>query len=309
MFQSMLRGEALPNRARSPPFSRRTRARMLARPPSATGSLLAADGLTLFTQRWTPDASPRAAVVLVHGYAEHSGRYAHVAAHLNEHGIAVYTYDQRGFGRSEGRRAYVESFDYLLDDLDRVLAHTRGRLDADVPLFLMGHSMGGAVCALYVIEYRPDLAGLILSSPAVEVNPDLAPLLRKVARLLGWIAPTLPTVRTPDGAISRDPAVVEQAANDPLNYHGRVLARTGAEMLRASQRIQNAMHTIRLPLLIFHGTADRLTDPSASTRFYRAAPSSDKTLNRYEGLYHETLNEPEREKVLNDLVGWIETRT
>lgn len=281
---------------------------MPARPPSATGSLLTASGSSLFTQHWLPDASPRAAVVLVHGYAEHSGRYAHVADHLNERGIAVYTYDQRGFGRSDGQRAYVESFDYLLDDLGRFLAHTRGRLAGDTPLFLMGHSMGGAVCALYVIERRPDLAGLILSSPAVEVNPDLAPLLRKMARFIGWLAPTLPTVRTPNGAISRDPAVVEDAANDPLNYNGRVLARTGAEMIRASRRIQARMHTIRLPLLVFHGTADQLTDPSASERLYHAAPSADKTLKLYDGLYHETLNEPEKEQVMRDLSTWIEAR-
>lgn len=274
--------------------------------PSATGWLTTHDGCRLFTQRWCVNP-PRAAVVLVHGYAEHAGRYAHVAAHLNRHGVSMYAYDQRGFGRSEGRRAYVASFDRLLDDLRHVLDRTRRRLP-DVPLFLFGHSMGGAVAALYAIERNPAVRGLILSSPSVEVNKDIAPFLRKLAGLLGRLVPTLPTIRTPDGAISRDPAVVAEAKADPLNYHGRVLARTGAELIRAAQRIQAQMEAITCPLLVFHGTADRLTDPLASRMLYERARSDDKTLELYEGLYHETFNEPEKTQVLDDVAAWIAAR-
>ncbi len=283
------------------------------RPPSRIGLLPTDDGLELVTQRWLPPDRPtRAAVALVHGYAEHSGRYDHVATFLNARGIAVHTYDQRGFGRSPGCRAYVSSFDRLVDDLDLFLSHTRTALRKahgnDVPLFLFGHSMGGAVAALLVLERPVPLRGLILSSPAIVINPDLAPVLRKLARVLGWIAPWLPTVRSPQGAISRDPQVVAAAEADPFNYHGGVRARTGAEMMRAGERIRDQMTALDVPLLIFHGTADELTSPDASQQLYEHASSDDKTLKLYDGLYHETFNEPEKEEVLEDVVGWIEAR-
>lgn len=275
--------------------------------PTATDSITTGDGTRLFTQRWCARA-PRAAVLLAHGYAEHSGRYAHVAGYLNAHGVSVYTYDQRGFGRSDGRRALVTSFDRLLDDLQRVIDRTRQRLPESLPLFLMGHSMGGALCALYAIERSQAFRGLILSSPAVEIDDDIAPILRKLAGVLGTLAPTLPTIRTADDAISRDPAVIAAAEADPLNYHGRVLAGTGAAFLRAAQRIQTHMAAIALPLLVFHGTADPLTDPAASRMLYEHARSPDKTLNLYDGLYHETLNEPEKKQVLADIVEWLDAR-
>lgn len=275
--------------------------------PTTTGSIITADGIRLFTQCWRA-AGPQAAVVLVHGHAEHSGRYAHVADYLNAHHISAYAYDQRGFGRSDGRRGYVPSFDHLLEDLERILHHTRRRLAEGVPLFLFGHSMGGAVCALYAIEHNQSFRGLILSSPAVAVDDAIAPCLRPFAQILSWLAPTLPTIHTPDDAISRDPAVVAAAETDPLNYHGRVRARTGAEMLRAARRIQTHMNAISCPLLIIHGTEDKLTDPHASQRLYERARSSDKTLRLYEGLYHETFNEPEKKQVLNDIVEWVKAR-
>lgn len=275
--------------------------------PTATGPITMADGTRLFTQRWCPSTS-QAAVALVHGYAEHSGRYAHVAGYLNAHQIAVHTYDQRGFGRSDGRRALIKSFDQLLDDLQRFLDHTRRLLPQDVPLFLFGHSMGGAVCALYAIERSQAFRGLILSSPAVEVDEDIAPFLRNAAGVLGYLLPTLPTIRTPDDAISRDPDVVAAAQADPLNYNGRVLARTGAEFIRAARRIQRHMAAITLPLLVFHGTADKLTSPHASQMLYDHVRSPDKTLTLYEGLYHETFNEPEKEQVLRDVATWIQER-
>lgn len=283
------------------------------RPPTSTGFLTTDDGLDLFTQQWVPrDAALRAAVALVHGYAEHSSRYEHVAAYLNAHGIGVYAYDQRGFGRSPGWRAYVASFDRLMDDLDLFLSHTRKAIrqehGEDTPLFLFGHSMGGAVAALLAMERPVRLRGLILSSPAIEINPDLAPVLRKMARVLGWLMPWLPTVRSPQGLISRDPQVVAEAEADPFNYHGRVLARTGAEMMRAGQRIRNQMEALDAPVLILHGTADQLTSPKASQQLYEHASSDDKTITLYDGLYHETFNEPEKEEVLSDVVTWIEAR-
>lgn len=275
--------------------------------PDSKGALLTTDGLHLYTQKWTAP-EPRAAVLLVHGYGEHSGRYGHVARALRATGATVFAYDQRGYGRSDGPRAYIDVFDRYLDDLQIVIDHVQ-REAPDVPLYLFGHSMGGGVVLLYALERRaPGVDGLILSSPAIEVDPDIAPLLRGVARGVGQVLPWLPVVRSPEGAISRDPDVVAEAEADPLNYHGRVLARTGAEMLRASQRIQTRASDLALPFLIFHGTADVLTSPYASKRLYETAPSSDKTLYLYDDLYHETFNEPERETVIGDVCAWLSER-
>jgi alpha-beta hydrolase superfamily lysophospholipase len=272
-------------------------------PPSWTDTLRTADGLWLFTQGWAPRAVPRARVVIVHGYAEHSGRYALLAARLVAEGYAVHTYDQRGYGRSEGRRAYVASFDRYGQDLHQFMAHVAAQ-SPPVPVFLFGHSMGGAVAACYVLDYAPPLAGLILSSPALRSND--APLLQRLARVVGTLAPTLPTLPLDRTLLSRDQAVVVQARQDPLNYHGRYLARTGAEIIRAMRRLEADGEHLALPLLLLHGTADRITDPAATAELYERVDATDKTLELYEGLYHETFNEPEKALVIEDLLLWLE---
>ncbi|MFP4227298.1 MAG: lysophospholipase [Salinivenus sp.] len=265
------------------------------------------DGLRLFTRRWRPDGSPLAHMVLVHGYADHSGRYDHVADTFAKVGLATYAFDLRGHGQSEGKRVYVDRFDQYLDDLSRVLTWVRE--DApDRPLFLFGHSMGGLISLKYVLDRSPTLQGLILSAPALEVNPDLAPLLRRAAHVLGRLAPTLPTVGSPKGAISRDPQVVAQANADPLNYHGRIPARTGAELLRAGARVRARLGALQTPFLVIHGTADLLASPRWSRRLHEEARSEDKTIHLYEDLYHETFNEPEQKRVLRDLRRWVASR-
>jgi acylglycerol lipase len=275
--------------------------------PTGTDSIIPPDGLRLHTQHWAPNHSPRAIVLLVHGYAEHCGRYDHVAQTFVDKGAAVYAYDQRGYGRSEGHRAYVDHFDQYLTDLSLMSHHVRDRTP-NVPVFLFGHSMGGLIALLYVLNESPSLRGLMLSAPAIKINPDLAPLLRKIAQVLGRFFPTLPTVQSPQGAISRDPDVVDEAQNDPLNYHGRTLARTGAEMLRAGEAAQRRLHELAIPFLVFHGTADPLASPVWSKRLYERASANDKTLKLYDGLYHETFNEPERDQVLDDLRTWLGDR-
>ncbi len=275
--------------------------------PSGHGSLTTPDGLTLFTQHWTPNHDAAAVVLLVHGYAEHCGRYDHVAGAFVEQGAAVYAYDQRGHGRSEGSRAYVDRFEQYLTDLYQVLQQVQGRTP-EVPVFLFGHSMGGLASLLYGLNRPMDMRGLLLSAPAIEINPDLAPILRKFAQGLDRLFPTLPTVRSPHGAISRDPAVVEEAQNDPLNYHGRTKARMGAELLRAGNKAQSRLDELRVPFLVIHGTADPLATPTWSERLYERARAEDKTLKLYKGLYHETFNEPEQDEVLDDLSTWLAER-
>jgi alpha-beta hydrolase superfamily lysophospholipase len=265
----------------------------------------ARDGLSLYEQSWLPAGEPVAAVVVVHGIHEHSGRYATLAGDLNRRGYAVYAMDLRGHGRSDGQRAMIRSFDACLDDLEvlleRVAARQPGR-----PLFLFGHSMGGAIVALLGIMRPPQVHGLILSAPAVQIAGSVFPVLRRLASFVSMVLPTLRLVRMGCRFISRDPAVVEAFRNDPLVFHGRFPVRTGAEILRAAKRIQTDARRLTLPLLVLHGTGDFVTDPKGSRLLVARAGSADKTLRLYTGLYHEVLSEPEREHVVADLVAWLD---
>lgn len=271
--------------------------------PDYTGTLRTADGLTLFTQGWEPTTPPRSVIVIVHGYAEHSSRYSDLATHFVQQGHAVQTYDHRGHGRSAGRRAYVHAFDDYLGDLGAFLDSVRRRFEG-VPEFLFGHSMGGAIAALYCLEREMDFQGLILSSAALKTNE--APLLQKLSPIVGRLLPRLPTIGLDNSMLSRDPAVAQRVEADLLHYLGKMPARTGAEVLRAMQRIDQQMENLTLPLLLIHGTADQITDPAGSMACYERAQSDDKTLGLYPDLYHETFNEPEKEQVIEEITTWID---
>jgi len=262
------------------------------------------DGVDLACRFWATPGSPTSVVVIVHGYAEHCGRHAALATHLVEHGHAVFSYDQRGHGHSGGRRAYVHAFDHYLDDLGAMLDEARQNAP-NVPVFLFGHSMGGTVVTLYCLERRPDIDGLILSSPALKL-PDIAPLLQRLSSVIGRLFPRLPTVKLNLAHLSHDPEVIARTQADPLYFHGRIPARTGAELIRATQRIGQQMEALTLPFLLFHGTEDQITDPAGSSELYRRARCTDKTLALYPGLYHETLNEPEKDQVLEEIIEWLE---
>ncbi len=273
-----------------------------------TGTFDTGDGLRLFAQYWQPVKETAGVVVLVHGVGEHSGRYGHVARHFGRHNLALCAFDLRGHGRSEGRRAFVNRFEDYLADLERFWQRVR-RQYPESPLFLLGHSMGGAVAAWYCLDHRPAHRGLILSSAALKVSDDFSPMLQKLSGIIGKLAPKLPTLKIDSKWISRDPQVVKAYDADPLVYHGGILARTGAEIIRAARQIQTRLDEFTMPLLILHGTEDHLTDPQGSKQLYLQSPSRDKTLKLYEGCYHDTMNEPEKEQVLNDVVAWMEQRS
>ncbi|MDZ7342197.1 MAG: lysophospholipase [candidate division KSB1 bacterium] len=265
------------------------------------------DGLNLFEQRWQPSAEPKAVIIIIHGYAEHSGRYAHVAEYLVNHGYAVETFDLRSHGQSDGKNTFIRSFDEFLSDVDLFFKRVNER-HPNQKLFLLGHSMGGLIASLFVVTRKPDVKGLILSGPSLKISDDISPLLVKLSSVIGKIVPRLPTIKLDGTAVSRDPEIVKKYDTDPLNYRGGIPARTGAEFNRATKMIQEQMEAIDLPLLIVHGTADRLADPAGSQQLYERAQSKDKTLKFYDGFYHEVMNEPEKERVLADIVAWLDGR-
>lgn len=274
-----------------------------------TGTLRTDDGLDLFLRRWTPDRQTIAALALLHGVHEHSGRYAYVASALMRRGIAVHAIDLRGHGQSPGPRGQVDQFDDYVGDA-ALLLDSVVQSEGDVPVFLMGHSMGGLVAAASVIDRGTDeLAGLVLSSPALQFPDDTPALLKKLAPVVARYAPNLPVKRLDLRQLSRDPVVVRNYREDPLTTVQGVRARLAAEMLQAAERIRHRPEAFRLPLYLFHGTADGFTDPAGTQWLADHAPSDDVTLRLYDGLYHETLNEPERDRVIGDLADWLIART
>lgn len=270
------------------------------------GRFKSRDGLDFFEMAWLPEGTARAHLVLVHGYAEHCRRYAAFAQFLNALGIAVHAYDHRGHGQSPGKRGFIARFDTLLDDLDTYFEHVQPRF-AGAPVFLMGHSMGGLVVTRYVQTRTLPLRGLIASSPLLATG-DVSPLLVALAGILGKLTPNLPVLGLDAKAISRDPREVAAYEADPLVYHGKILARTGAELNGAIKAAQARFSAITLPLYVIHGTADSLAPLAGGRMLHAGAASSDKTLREYEGGYHELLNEGERELVMTSLGDWLTKR-
>jgi alpha-beta hydrolase superfamily lysophospholipase len=268
--------------------------------------LQAADGLRLFAQAWLPPA-PRAVIALVHGIAEHSGRYGFLAARANQRGLGVVAADLRGHGRSPGERSYVERFDAYLQDVDALLARAAD-LAGGRPLFLMGHSMGGAIALRWLALRQRTLAGLILSSAALKIGDDVPRWLLALAPLLSRWLPHLRGARFDPALISRDAAAVEAYVNDPLVSLLAPPARTGAELLLAMAANQAAAPKLSAPLYLFHGTADRLTSPLGSREIHAAWGGTDKTLRLWPDSRHETLNDFDREAVAAELLDWVLAR-
>jgi alpha-beta hydrolase superfamily lysophospholipase len=255
-------------------------------------------GATIFEQWWRPAPEAKAVLAICHGYAEHSGRYAQVAADLNARGYVVEALDLRGHGQSSGARVTVNSYDEFWDDLDHFLERVRGR-NPGQKLFLLGHSMGGGVVTSYVLARKPALDGVLLSGAAMlGPRPQRAPdaAVRRPQPL-------------PASAISRDPAIVAAYENDPLVYRGAPNPNAAKASAPAYELVQEKMDVIELPLLIMHGTDDLLVPFHGSEILFERAASKDKTLKLYAGLYHEILNEPERDQVLGDVAAWLDART
>ncbi|MGH2875677.1 MAG: lysophospholipase [Solirubrobacteraceae bacterium] len=268
------------------------------------GSLSGVGGRRLHCRRWSAaEDSARAVVVLAHGAGEHGGRYEHVAGALVESGFDVWALDHRGHGRSEGPRALIERVDHAVADLDAFVVQASAASPA-LPVFMLGHSMGAMIALRYALSHQDRLAGLALSG-ALAALEGVSPPLRAVGRLLSAIAPRAPLIAIDPSLISRDPAVVDAYRADPLVHHGKLPARTAAEIADAVESFPGTVGAITIPTLILYGTADALCPPSGSVMLAERIGSGDVTVKAYEGLYHEVLNEPERERVIADLVAWL----
>ena len=270
------------------------------------GTLIGAGGVSIFWRAWLPPGPCRAMVVISHGLGEHCGRYPQVAERLVRDGYAVYALDHRGHGRSGAPRALIDRMGNVVADLDALVLLAAGE-HPGLPVVLLGHSMGGLVALCYAMRHQDRLQCLILSAPLAALEAA-SPAVRMAAKVLSAVAPRLPVVAVDAKLVSRDPAVVEAYVADPLVHHGKVPARTAAELAAAVESLPSCVGAITLPTLIMYGTADGLCPPAGSVMVNERIGAADHTLTSYPGLYHEIFNEPEQEQVMDDMCAWLGAR-
>ncbi len=263
----------------------------------------AADGLQIFTRRWDA-AQPTAACVVIHGLGEHSGRYEALAHDLNGRGFSVWALDLRGHGRSQGRRGDCLSVGEYTADMDLLVDKVREAAPT-LPRILIGHSLGGLLTLRYAVAYPEKIKAAAVSSPALRLALKLPKIKVAVAECLDRVAPSTPI---PNGVnprlLSHNPEGVQRYRSDPMV--DRVITARCAILLREAMRESPLLAPrLRIPCLILQAGSDAICDADAAGEFAQAAPQRLVEFHRYEGLYHELFNEPERDRVIDDLCAWM----
>ena len=262
-------------------------------------------GLKVFTRSWQPEGKTRAVVVIVPGFNSHSGQYLWVGEQFAAKGLAAYVIDLRGRGRSEGERYYVEKIEDYTEDV-ATLVRTAKAENPGLPLFVLGHSAGGVVSCIYALDHPSEIDGLICESFAYDLPaPDLV---LSFIKGLSYITKHTHVYTLKNEVFSRDPQVVDSMNNDLLIKGESQPVQTSVVMIDAASRLNQEFSLIKLPVLILHGTEDKVTNPSGSQFFYDNAGSTDKTLKLYEGHYHDLLNDVDKEIVMADINNWIDAR-
>ncbi len=273
--------------------------------PNEEFSWTTKDQLKLFAQAWTPEGEVKAVLALVHGLGEHSGRYQDVARTLNREGYALFGFDLRGHGRTEGPRGHF-SYTAALDDVDRLINEAQ-KLFPGKPVFLYGHSMGGNLVLYYAMKRMPTcLLGIISTSPALGTAKPVPGWKILLARVMKGISPTMPMDNGMDLAgLSRNPNIIATYKSDPM-VHPLISARLGWDLLQSGPwLVEHAAEFPPIPLLIMQGSADRIVDPAATKKFVKNV-KGDITFQLWAGDYHELHNEPNRDEVFKVLLHWLD---
>lgn len=260
----------------------------------------------IYAAEW-PVSNARAVIGLVHGVGEHCRRYDHLGRFFQENEIAMVGYDRQGFGRSEGKRGHVDNWGYYLDTIGRLAIECQTRYP-DRPVYLYGHSLGGGLLLQYLINRHPNLNGAIVSAPYIRLGfpaPAAKVMVGKVMRNV-WPALTLPTGLELDH-LSRNPEIAPTYDADPLT-HSMLSAKSGIDMLEMGDWLDEYRGEIKFPLLIMHGTADKITASEGSREFAARVSGKDVSYKSWDGLYHEIHNEPERAEVFAYVLDWLEAR-
>ncbi|XP_075406383.1 monoglyceride lipase isoform X2 [Tenrec ecaudatus] len=273
--------------------------------------LVNADGHHLFCRYWKPKATPKALMFISHGAAEHCGRYEELAQMLMGLGLLVFAHDHVGHGQSEGERMVVSDFQVFIRD---VLQHV-DVMQKDypaLPVFLLGHSMGGAIAILAAADRPGYFSGMVLISPLVIANPESATTFKVLAaKVLNLVLPNLSLGPIDASVLSRNKSEVDLYVSDPLNCRAGLKVSFGMQLLNAVSRVERALPKLTLPFLLLQGSADRLCDSKGAYMLMEAAKSQDKTLKIYEGAYHVLHKElPEvTNSVFHEINMWVSQRT
>jgi len=265
------------------------------------------DGLDMFAQGWVPEKDPKAVVCLVHGLGEHIGRYEHVGAAFAAADYALLGFDLRGHGKSGGARGHTPSLEAFFKDMDDFVAQAASRYPS-APRFLYGHSLGGLLSLSYSLSHKLDARGMIISSPGLRTAIHEQKMKLMLAKVLGSLAPTISLPSELSTAhLSRDPQVVAAYVNDPL-VHDKITTGFGRAGLQATDIVFARAAQLPVPILLAYCSGDKIAFPRGSEEFARLAPQGLVTLKRFEGLYHEPHNEPEKADVLKTYIQWLDAQ-
>jgi len=264
------------------------------------------DGQELYFQTYLPEKK-KGVLIVLHGLAEHSGRYSFLVDYFAKKGWALYLMDQRGHGRSPGPRWYAARFEDLVDDLEALVQEVRRR-EPKLPLFLVAHSFGGQVAVNYLARQPKELSGAILSAPNLKIAMPVSGLKKFFGHLASRFLPSFLVPNDLDASwVSRDPEVVKAYGSDPLVGH-QISLKLGLLILANVEKVIGLAPKIDLPILLLHGEADKITSIEGTRRFFEKLKVKDKQFKTYPGLYHEIFNEIERDEVFSDIDDWLEKR-
>ena len=259
----------------------------------------------LYYQSWQTDNTPKANVLLVHGLGEHCHRYETLASYLNSAGYSLYSMDLPSHGNSYGTPGHIDSFEVFQDSVLKLYGRIMAS-QADIPMFILGHSMGGLIVTRFIQKHQEKFIGALLSGAAIESPQKPATWQINLITLIAKLFPKFGAMQLDASGISRDPAVVENYRNDPLVHKGKLSAKFLVEMNNTMEQAKLEANKITLPILIMHGGSDPMTAPSGSQFLYDNVNSGDKTLNIYDDLMHEIFNEPEAPSIYKEMVNWLD---
>jgi len=277
-------------------------------------SLTGRENASLYYQYWKVE-NPRAILIIVHGFGEHTDRYDHVARHFCQHGISCYAIDHRGHGRSAGPRWNVEDFDHFVADLHKFIGMVKER-EGKNKYFMLGHSLGGEIALKYALVHPGDIDALFVSGPVLGQQGMPLALLREVVPSIATLAKESPDMVTPGAEpidtkyLSHDEDNTKAYADDPLVCHEAMKVRFASEAGKNIIWLQDHAHELNVPCLFLQGSEDSLVDTDATVDFYNKVKEEDKKLIVYEGFYHEIFNEPEsfqggKKRVFGDVDEWL----
>jgi alpha-beta hydrolase superfamily lysophospholipase len=268
-----------------------------------TFTITSVSGKNLFAQSWSASESPKAIIVLIHGFGEHCSRYSSYIGLFEQADIAFISMDQIGHGQSAGKRGVIQSFKQLLDDVDQLIDKAES-LFPGIPKFLYGHSMGGNIALNYLLQRNFPFKGAIISSPWLKLSNELPAVTKLLVRLFSHI---IPNITTKSGLntnyISSKPHEVHAYNIDKLN-HGRISFRLLNSIIKHGNWAINNMHLLKVPTLLLHGNKDRITSHLASRELAAKNPLTIQ-YQEFEGMYHEVHNDTEREQLATTCIDWV----